>query len=692
MITTVSKKTVSDISKATRLNSRFARLMDNGFDLQRKLTPDALPAGNLYWIQKNDCSLFVFIKEPDQQTDKKANNDHNDADYSLSISELKQLLDFQNKLLPPQLHAHIHLLVPLLVIASDINGKRKYQIKGRGLQFLPRQQILNNLEKLPRLVDYHLRQKTSSLVQRHIRSVFSPEVVITHNPKSLLDEKQEKMLKLGISTIAQGHHSMRNYHAYLVRGIAGSGKSLVLLQRMKLLRNLFPEKKILLLSVNKFSSQVLQQSFSQQQGGQTQRNDKNTKILPIMQWCRQQTKGLMTFIYDDEALDIVNSVVQRNYKDTDITADMAMRDINFIKERMIFSEADYQQANHSRVDIHYDEETLRLLWRVTQDFNFELRLRKAHMWSDLPRLLWLQIQEGQTELATYDHILIDGAHNFAPFWFELIKKALRPGTGQLFMTTDPAPAFRDRQDAWIVAGLDVQEHDLELTHSYRITRPILTAAEEFLVESVAVNTDEFIQSDHQNLPDGLMPVLIHVQSEKYRTRCLVDTIKSLLKEKSVKPGDILILDAGRLTTRFMAQDLRKQLKQAVSVLADSRNNNSMRISELAKSTETESNIVIIIGVENLIQAEKKGLPSCVRIERKAAFDENVRQLYMAMTRARKQLFLIYTGDEVPQPLKIKSLALVDWMKSGQHLAALATNVHYIDTAQHLKKVVKDASL
>jgi superfamily I DNA/RNA helicase len=65
-------------------------------------------------------------------------------------------------------------------------------------------------------------------------------------------------------------------------------------------------------------------------------------------------------------------------------------------------------------------------------------------WGDVPRQMWRFLENNAVALPRYDVILVDEAQFFAPLWFEIIKRVLRPETGHLFLVADSSQGFLKR--------------------------------------------------------------------------------------------------------------------------------------------------------------------------------------------------------------------------------------------------------
>lgn len=94
----------------------------------------------------------------------------------------------------------------------------------------------------------------------------------------------------------------------------------------------------------------------------------------------------------------------------------------------------------------------------------------------MPRQIWRLSSDHKLTLPINDVVLVDEAQFFAPLWFEIVKRIVKPGTGHLFLAADPTQGFLKRGQSWRASGLEVRGRTLKLEKSYRTTREILSAA------------------------------------------------------------------------------------------------------------------------------------------------------------------------------------------------------------------------
>ena len=266
-------------------------------------------------------------------------------------------------------------------------------------------------------------------------------------------------------------------------------------------------------------------------------------------------------------------------------------------------------------------------------------------WGDLPRQIWRFAQAGEMELPQYDVILVDEAQFFAPLWFELIKLALKPGLGHLFLVADPGQGFLKRRQSWLSSGLEVRGRVVKLDKCYRTTREILDFAT-FLYRSRLPEEDEDVVAPNLlEMPHGVVPQIITLTSEQDETTRVVNEIKALQKA-GVPLGHMMVIHASYEDVDGLMQ--RFALEFGENQVADPRDKivgKQLRVCPLNGATGLESPIVFLLGVHELYERENS-----IRLsdeERAELVQENTRKLYMAITRAGQRLVLTYVGELPP---------------------------------------------
>jgi len=495
-----------------------------------------------------------------------------------------------------------------------------------------------------------------------MRCLFTPEVIIpaaftvrkpverhtaAQATLQLMDYDQEAVLKTDLELSAEGRAAAGDFGLRLINGVAGSGKSLIVVYRAKLLRQLYPEKKILGLTHNRPLIRDLQARY-RALPPQTPAVEWRT----FNQWCKKLWPDKATW-RDPVALSsrerIVLQIWQAHLGDTAVSERMLLEEIDWIKDRLIFSVSDYLRAERIGRGFALSEVQRKRVYAAYRAYQDELKACERADWGDIPRMIWSWLQAGRIRLPQYDAILVDEAQFFAPIWFELIKRAVRPGTGHLFLVADPTQGFLRRRQSWVASGLEVRGKVHQLKKSYRTTREILDFATLLYRTRLGEDDDEeIVAPDLMDMPHGTVPTIIVLTSGQDEITRVVNEVERLVAQ-GLPRRDVLVIHADWKGVDRVIERLGKKLGLGAVVDPKKQDpSDAVRVCTLNAATGLESPIVFLAGVRSLFEQEQS-----VRLseeERAELVRDNTRKLYMAITRAGQRLMLTYVG-ELPEALR-----------------------------------------
>ena len=556
--------------------------------------------------------------------------------------------------------------IPTLVVFPNLSS---LELKGAPLARFPTwvmvagKEILHP-ETFEAWVQDHLSEPLTTGTVTQIRKAFTPEVIIppqftvrapiTRNTDAqltnyLLDYNQEWVLKTDLALTQEGEATAREFGLHLVNGVAGSGKSLILLYRAHLLRELYPDKRILVLTHNKPLSHDLRSRYQRLRA--KSRTSEKTEWKTFHGWCHAlwpksqpayQTIG-MSFRND-----LIRSAWQAQLQNTVLSESILQEEIDWYKDRMLFSRADYLSADRAGRGFALNEVLRNKVYDALEAYDHELAARHLSDWGDVPRRIWQLIQTGKMTLPIYDIVLVDEAQFFAPIWFEIIKRTLKPRVGHLFLAADPTQGFLKRRQSWLASGLDVRGHSSRLQKSYRTTREILSFAALLYRSSLPEDDDDIVVPDLLDMPNGVLPEVIPLTSEQDEITRVTREIHALV-QASVPLDHILVIHANYQGRNHLQERLEKLLGPHTAV--DPKNLTQgphIRVCTLNAATGLESPIVFLVGMHELY-----GIEQSIRIsdqERLELVRDNTRKIYMAITHAGQRLVMTYVGA-LPETLR-----------------------------------------
>lgn len=531
----------------------------------------------------------------------------------------------------------------------------------RGIPFWGQTELKSADSFFRAIVPYACQPKEDGVIKR-LRATIAPEVVVpaisvsrcainevarptTDLTDYALDYQQEDILKKDIILSSEGEAVLHALHSRVITGVAGSGKSLVLIHRVKLLTDLNPNTSCQVLTYNHALHHDLELRF--------QRIHKKTcssvRWKTFYKWCFDELRAMGCYINVNKHILPVwkrRELLQKVHKEklTDeasISVAMLDDELNWIRDNLTYSKNDYFDADRQGRGFGLTKIQREKVYNALQEFNVQRKqLGYNYDWSDIPWQVWRMLEKGE-KLTRHDIILIDEAQFFSPIAFELIRRAIKPG-GHIFLSADPTQGFLKRRLSWLSMGIDIRGRSHRLRQCYRTTRSILEFASAFYRARLGDDDQENDFSDTQsraNMIPGKPPIIEAVDSRQMEQAYVISEVGKMLAA-GARPQDILILhsDAGALA--YFSAFLAKKCPGTPVVNLKKRENftgKELRLCNLSAATGLEAAIVFVMGAGTLLEQE-----DCLDLtpeDKAELLRNNTRRLYMAFTRASMRLIV-----------------------------------------------------
>ena len=496
-----------------------------------------------------------------------------------------------------------------------------------------------------------------------LRQRFTPEVVVpaemTVRPPLerrieagltdyLLDYDQEVAVKSDLDLPAGDQTLPSDLRLNIINGVAGSGKTLILLYRLRLLYHLYPDKRFLVLTHNRPLNRDLEGRFARLEGC----SPENIEWRTFNGWCYHHWPQKPKWI-EPLKLSARRKVIEEIWwgylQNSSISPHMFQSEVDWMKDQIPLSREEYLAADRRGRGFPLNVEQRQRVFEASQAYQRSLEKRSALDWGDVPRLLWQFSESGQVEFQQYDIILVDEAQFFAPLWMQLIQKLLDPHNGHLFLVADPTQGFLGRGASWRSFGLEARGHTHNLRHSYRTTREIMQFATLlYRLRLAEEKDDDILIPDLLNMLNGAFPQIITLTSPQDEIARVANEVTSLVKQGFPKKH-LLLLHSDGWGVKNLIQAIDDHLgKNAALDPKDNYPGDYVRVTTINAGAGLESPIVFLVGLRLLFEEEQS-----LRLsdeEREGLIRDNTRKLYMAATRAGQRLVLTYSG-ELPDVLK-----------------------------------------
>ena len=525
-----------------------------------------------------------------------------------------------------------------------------------GIRLLSKEQFaLIGNKLIPRLLAPLSEEGTESLLGHFFPEAEIPSVCTTrrsfHRDNSakltrfFLDSQQEWASKLDLETPLEQADTARDFSVRLVNGVAGSGKTLIALNRARLLADLFPQQKILVLIHNTPIVADIKHRLHKAYGS----IPGNLEIATFYSWAAQQWQRLFhRWPQMPKSPKQVQELIEHyrsRWPELKVTDAQLLEELDFINATLISSENHYLDANRTGQGFSLRSKERSQVWAIYRAVTAALAQENLLLWSALPRDICLA--EQLDALEKYHHILVDEAQFFAPSWFQVVKLSSAPDA-QLFLCADPNQGFMKNRLSWKSIGLDVIGRTKKLRKSYRTTQAILRAASHLLTLSTQGDPEDYLEPDFVGMDPGTPPLLIYSASPQDAVDQVANDVAKIANQGTVPLSQVLVLYGDKINKTLLVQEIGKQIghekiwwlnkTEHKKQPPNGHEQDYLRVANVDSATGLEANIVILIGIENLLaDADLSGIAADERAPQK---EENARKLYMAMTRAGQCLILV----------------------------------------------------
>ncbi len=401
----------------------------------------------------------------------------------------------------------------------------------------------------------------------------------------------------------------------LVRGVAGSGKTLVLIRRAQHLVTQYPQARLLVMSFNVELARDLK--------ARLRLPDEQVTVASFHRVCRMILGDLWReplktreWLRQYERETLVNLGVSAEF----IAAEFAWR-----KEMALLDDKSYLESDRTGRGQRLERarrETINALFNRYRAY----QAAQGYDWDDVATVALTVLNDVAEHplRQAYDAIFIDEGQDFAPSWTQVALALLKPH-GDLLICDDPSQSIFCSY-SWAQKGLSVVGRTRILRVPFRSTREISQAAHSLIeADDTLRSTEERAEPDFSSyeLGSGPMPALIAYPDSVSETTFIDDKVRDLLAG-GASPGQIAILCHAKWHIERWAEWERQ----------------GVYVQYFEKMKGLEFMVVFVPHLHDAFPHIDD--PDAVTVGR--------RKLFTAMTRARYRLVMSYQGA-LPKPLE-----------------------------------------
>jgi len=418
-------------------------------------------------------------------------------------------------------------------------------------------------------------------------------------------------------------------YVHLVRGTVGSGKTLVLAKRARRLAKMRPDWKILVTSFHLDITGDLRNRIS----------DERISVKAIYAVC--ETILGEKYPKAEEYRGSFGPRAIRNWTRTEeafisgveLTLPLVEAEIARRKDARLEDTYEYLDDLRSRHRGFTTDQQDALCFLHDLYREYQERLKNGGQewadWEDVQKLT-LDALHGHKLQRSYDAIFIDEAQDFSPQMMEIVKRLIRPG-GYLFMCDDPVQCLW-REFNWREKHIYPDKEET-LSYPLRTTQAIMNLAQGLLDSEPKMKSEHdwntYPAPAHINVDLGDAPTLIGCVEIHEEYRAVEQIVRAALSGIDDLNGIAILCPTSHQTAAWSKLEWVNETKTYVS--------HFNRIKGL------EFDIIIIPHLGTLLNNRQ-------------SIDQNrivlpLRKLFVAVTRARRQLHITYTGS-LPSQLQI----------------------------------------
>lgn len=430
----------------------------------------------------------------------------------------------------------------------------------------------------------------------------------------------------------------------LIKGVPGSGKTLVLLSKLQNILKEDPNASILFITYNKTLKKYIEDSLKQA-NPDLDLTKINLDVSTYHGWAKRILESISEYkipIKKNEFQEFFQTLdgAHRFYQDEKYES-FIDEEIIWIKEKGISNFLEYKEIRRTGRGTALQVADREEVFVIFEKWNEYLRQSQRCMWQDYA----IRIDNNMDKILReypYDYVLIDEAQDLSQMQLITLRKLPHKG---LVVAADLGQKIYKTDFTWISVGIKVQGGRTKaLEHAFRSTSEIMALANSLLKHDSTLNGED-IEQNFDTHKSGLMPVVCSAQDYKFEMDLVVKLIKEIQheakKEKFEPTIGVLLFDNASCDTWNNSFNKYKGIKS--ELIRDEKGSAltpGVKILTMHSAKGLEFDYVIITKLSSKFPT----LFSKLEDDKQSELDMKRRLLYVSMTRAKENVYLTYKGE------------------------------------------------
>ncbi|MBR9974158.1 MAG: AAA family ATPase [Bacteroidetes bacterium] len=322
-----------------------------------------------------------------------------------------------------------------------------------------------------------------------------------------------------------------------------------------------------------------------------------------------------------------------------------------IQEQAIRNLEDYLKASRTGRGVRLSETERRRIWPLFEEYRDLLERQGRFEPDDVLRECRLLL-ERSGEVLPYRAVVIDEAQDMKSEVFRLVRAMLPPQPNDIFITGDPHQRIYGRPIVLGQCGIEIRGRSRFLRVNYRTTEETRRWAVSLLrgVTFDDLDGSEGSQDGYRSLLHGEAPVCRHFDTFREEIEYIRDILDGLKERQGHYRNACLVLRTKSVLDKFAGAF--EMLDIAMHPLgrdaADDRSSEGVRIATMHRVKGLEFEYMIIASINAQTMPLKWAVDGAGDDESRRHVELMERSLlYVAATRAKKQVYITGSGKESP---------------------------------------------